>query len=150
MGDDFAAVYEAYAEQITGFISREALRMVGNVGPGSRIIDIAAGSGALAVPAAQAGAMVTAIDIAPDMVERLGERLAPYPDCIAAVMNGEILSFPDEAFDSAFSVFGVIFSAMGGTGFKNNAESFEAAEKHVSRPGRPRREEARSFLWQKR
>ena len=35
------------AEQITGFISGEALRMVGTVGPGRRIIDIAAGSGAL-------------------------------------------------------------------------------------------------------
>lgn len=105
---EFALTYESYAEQITGFISGEALRMVGNVGPGSRVIDIAAGSGALTVLAAQAGAIVTAIDISPGMVERLGERLARYPDCIAAVMNGETLSFLDEAFDCAFSIFGVI------------------------------------------
>jgi hypothetical protein len=50
-----------------------------------------------------------AIDIAPGMVERLGERLAPYPACIAEVMNGETLSFPDGAYDAAFSIFGVIF-----------------------------------------
>lgn len=105
----FASTYEHYAERITGPISREAMRLVGNVGPGSRIIDIAAGSGALSVPAAQSEAKVAAIDIAPGMVERLRERLEPYPDCVAAVMNGEKLSFPDAAFDAAFSIFGVIF-----------------------------------------
>lgn len=52
---------------------------------------------------------MTAIDIAPGMVERLRERLAPYPDCVAAVMNGETLNFPDSTFDAAFSIFGVIF-----------------------------------------
>jgi hypothetical protein len=38
--------------------------------PGSRNIDIAAVSGALTLPAAKAGAMVTAIDIAPCMAAR--------------------------------------------------------------------------------
>jgi hypothetical protein len=46
MGDDFAAVYEATARRITGPVSNTALDIVG-VGPGTRILDIAAGAGAL-------------------------------------------------------------------------------------------------------
>ena len=41
MGDDFAAVYEATAHRITGPVSNTALDLVG-VGPGTRILDIAA------------------------------------------------------------------------------------------------------------
>ena len=52
MGDDFAAVYEATAHQITGPVSNTALDIVG-VGPGTRILDIAAGAGALSGPAAE-------------------------------------------------------------------------------------------------
>ena len=44
MGDDFAAVYEATAHRITGPVSNTALDIVG-VGPGTRIVDIAAGAG---------------------------------------------------------------------------------------------------------
>src|SRR6516162_7051673 len=57
MGDDFAAVYEATAHRITGPVSNTALDIVG-VGPGTRILDIAAGAGALSGPAAERGAAV--------------------------------------------------------------------------------------------
>ena len=49
MGDDFAAVYEANAHRITGPVSNTALDIVG-VGPSTRILDIAAGAGALSRP----------------------------------------------------------------------------------------------------
>ena len=51
MGDDFAAVYEVTAHRITGPVSNTALDLVG-VRPGTRILDIAAGAGALSGPAA--------------------------------------------------------------------------------------------------
>ena len=44
------------------------------VGKGTRFLDVACGSGALSIPAARAGAMVTAVDISPTMVERLNVR----------------------------------------------------------------------------
>lgn len=52
MGDVFAAVYEATAHRITGPVSNTALDILG-VGPGNRIVDIAAGAGALSGPAAE-------------------------------------------------------------------------------------------------
>ena len=54
MGDHFATVYEATAHRITGPVSNTALDLVG-IGPGTRILDIAAGAGALSGPAAERG-----------------------------------------------------------------------------------------------
>jgi len=39
-----------------------------------RLLDVAAGSGALAIPAARRGARVVATDISPAMIERLTAR----------------------------------------------------------------------------
>ncbi len=105
---DFALTYESSAEQLTGPFSQAALAMVGDIGPGVRVLDVAAGTGALSVPAAQAGASVLGTDIAPGMIERLAERLELYPKCEARVMNGEALTLPDGSFDNAFSIFGAI------------------------------------------
>jgi ubiquinone/menaquinone biosynthesis C-methylase UbiE len=104
MGDDFAAVYEATAHRITGPVSNTALDIVG-VGPGTRIVDIAAGAGALSGPAAERGAAVLATDIAPGMVRRLAERLRPFHRCEAREMDGEALAVPDASFDAVFSIF---------------------------------------------
>jgi SAM-dependent methyltransferase len=38
------------------------------------------------------------------MVARLTQRLAPYPECKALVMDGQALTFEDSTFDAAFSV----------------------------------------------
>jgi NAD(P)-dependent dehydrogenase (short-subunit alcohol dehydrogenase family) len=103
MGDDFAAVYEATAHRITGPVSNIALDLVG-----TRILDIAAGAGALSGPAAERGATVLATDIAPGMVRRLAERLRPFRRCEAREMDGEALAVPDASFDAAFSIFGVM------------------------------------------
>src|SRR5918996_6294112 len=42
--------------------------------PGVRFLDVACGSGALAIPAARRGAHVVAVDIAPTMIDRLRAR----------------------------------------------------------------------------
>ena len=106
MTREFARVYERTGSRITGPIAFEALRRVGPVGPGVRVLDIAAGAGALGIPAAFSGATVLAIDIAPGMVDLLAERLAPFPDAKARVMNGEDLEIVDDSFDIACSIMG--------------------------------------------
>ena len=108
MGDEFARIYEAAANRITGPVSRAVLDLAGGIGAGTRLLDIAAGAGALSVPAAKRGAAVVAVDIAPGLVRRLQARLSGFPSCGAAVENGEDLNFPDGAFDATFSVFGVM------------------------------------------
>ena len=104
MSDDFARVYEEMADRITLFISLIALEKYWQIVVGTRILDIAAGTGVLAVPAAARGAEVVAVDIANGMVRRLEERLRGFKDCRAEVMDGEALNFPDGAFDVTFRI----------------------------------------------
>lgn len=80
------------------------------VRPGTRVLDVAAGSGALSLPAARAGARVLATDIAPTMVERLEERAREegLANLEARVMDGQALDLEDDTFDVAVSQFGVM------------------------------------------
>ena len=105
---DLAADYEALAEPFTRQYARAAIAMVDGIGPGTRVLDVAAGTGALSVLAAEAGARALATDLSPGMVARLSERLAAFPGCAARVMDGQALDTPDGAFDAAFSIFGVM------------------------------------------
>ena len=70
-------------------------------------LDVGAGSGALAIPAAQRGADVLAIDLAPTMIERLGARARGLPNLRGRVMDGGHLGLSDNSFDVAASVNGV-------------------------------------------
>lgn len=107
MSRAFAQAYEQAASRITAPVSVAALGRITAVGSGTRLLDIGAGSGALSIPAAHAGAKVVAIDIAPGMVELLNERLLPFPNARAQVMDGQALDFADASFDAAVSIFGV-------------------------------------------
>jgi len=107
MSDRFAQVYEQTAHRITGPVAVQALRLAGPIDTHTRILDIAAGAGALSIPAAFSGATVLAVDIAPGMVNLLAERLKPFPNAQAAVMDGHALAIDDGSFDLAFSIFGV-------------------------------------------
>jgi ubiquinone/menaquinone biosynthesis C-methylase UbiE len=77
--------------------------------PGVRLLDVACGSGALAIPAARLGADVVAVDIAPAMIERLTARALAegLSNIVGRVMNGEALELPDNTFDVSASQNGV-------------------------------------------
>lgn len=106
MTDAFARVYEMTANRNTGQAAAAALDRVGAIGWGTRVLDIAAGAGALSVPAALRGACVLAIDHAPGMVDLLSRRLAPFPSSEARLMDGQQLDLDDDSFDASFSLFG--------------------------------------------
>ena len=79
------------------------------IGPGMRFLDVAAGSGALSVPAARLGANVTAVDQSAVMLELLAARAHEERLSITTrVMDGHALSFDAETFDAAGSQFGVM------------------------------------------
>jgi ubiquinone/menaquinone biosynthesis C-methylase UbiE len=87
-----------------------------DVGPGTRFLDVAAGSGALSLPAARRGADVLAVDIAPIMVERLiaRARAEGLSSVEGRVMDGQALELPDDTFDVAASQHGVsLFPDLG-------------------------------------
>ncbi|MEO8143911.1 MAG: methyltransferase domain-containing protein [Betaproteobacteria bacterium] len=108
--DSVAQKYERAFVKVSRKFAAHALRLV-DVQPGMRVLDVAAGTGALTVAAARAGAQVDAIDFSPVMVGRLRENVAAAGlDAVTAhEMDGQALIFPDDTFDAAFSVFGLMF-----------------------------------------
>lgn len=77
--------------------------------PGMRFLDVAAGSGALSIPASRRGASVVAVDQSPVMLRLLRERAEREGLAIETrVMDGHALAFDDDSFDMAGSQFGVM------------------------------------------
>ncbi len=77
-------------------------------GPGDHVLDVAAGTGNVAVRAAARGARVTACDLAPRMVQLGRQRTGPGVEWIEA--DVEDLPLADATVDIALSTFGVIFA----------------------------------------
>lgn len=79
--------------------------------PGVRLLDVACGTGNVAVPAALAGASVTGLDLTPDLLARARARAAEEDVSVDWVEgDAEQLPFADDAFDVVTSSFGVIFA----------------------------------------
>jgi SAM-dependent methyltransferase len=81
------------------------------IGPGMRVLDVAAGTGNASIPAAQAGADVTASDLTPELLEA-GQRRADAAGVTLAWVeaDAEHLPFDDESFDVVISSIGAMFA----------------------------------------
>jgi ubiquinone/menaquinone biosynthesis C-methylase UbiE len=79
--------------------------------PGVRVLDVACGSGQIAIPAARAGAQVTGIDIAPNWIAQARER-AQAEGLTARFDEGdaEDLPYADASFDIVVSLIGAMFA----------------------------------------
>ena len=89
----------------------EALAAACDIAPGSAVLDVAAGNGNFALAAARRGAIVTASDLTPRMVELGRARSAAAGVQIEWVeADAEQLPFADAAFDVVASVFGAMFA----------------------------------------
>lgn len=88
-----------------------ALVEAAGVRPGDRVLDVAAGSGNAALPAAAAGADVTASDLTPELLES-GRRMADARGLQVTwqVGDAEALPFADRGFDRVLSSVGVMFA----------------------------------------
>jgi SAM-dependent methyltransferase len=115
-------VADAYAVEVVPVFESFASRALdlASVGPGTRTIDVAAGPGTLSVLAARRGALVSALDFSPRMVEMLRARARDEGlDAIDATQgDGMALPFEDGAFDAGFSMFGLMFFPDREAGFK--------------------------------
>ncbi|MEA2331573.1 MAG: hypothetical protein QOH58_1711 [Thermoleophilaceae bacterium] len=81
------------------------------IGPGMRVLDVAAGTGNASIPAAKAGASVTASDLTPDLLEAgRGRAEAEGLDLEWAEADAENLPFDDESFDVVMSSIGAMFA----------------------------------------
>ncbi len=82
-----------------------------DAGPGVRLLDVACGDGNVAIPAALAGASVTALDLTPELLEAGRPRAAREAATIEWVLgDAEELPFADGSFDAVTSNFGAIYA----------------------------------------
>ncbi len=102
---DFGEIAKSIETGAEEFVARLDLK------PGMKVLDVACGTGNLAIPAAHAGADVTGIDIAPNLIEQAqasaaDERLEARFD----VGDAEALPYDDETFDVVMTMFGAMFA----------------------------------------
>jgi len=100
-------------EPIVGLTEELHERLVEHLDPqpGERFLDVATGTGAVALRAARAGADVTGVDLAPALVET-ARRRAGHEGLSAdfKVGDAENLPFEDGSFDVVASAIGVMFA----------------------------------------
>jgi SAM-dependent methyltransferase len=102
--------YAEVAKLIERVPSEHVLPAIG-VEPGTRLLDVATGTGNLALRAAAAGAQVTGLDLVPNLLDVARERAAQAGldvDWVAG--DAEALPFENASFDRVTSVFGTQFA----------------------------------------
>jgi SAM-dependent methyltransferase len=105
-----AGDYAAVARHIADGPVRDAIAAA-HVQAGARVLDVATGSGNVALAAAEAGARVTGLDLVPELLDVAHARGQAAGAEIEWVQgDAEALPFADGSFDSVTSVFGVQFA----------------------------------------
>jgi len=106
--DSIAEGYDRTNTPSQMWLGNEGLRRA-DLRSGMKFLDVAAGSGALSIPAARLGAQVLATDQSPKMLEHLNARARKEGLTIETrVMDGHSLELKDNTFDVAGSQFGVV------------------------------------------
>jgi SAM-dependent methyltransferase len=121
MSIDVSAIKQGQKMMWTAGDYPELARTIASVGelvakhaqiePGNELLDVATGSGNVAIPAALAGARVTGLDLTPKLLEVARERAAEAGVQVSFVEgDAEELPFDDRSFDRVTSCFGVMFA----------------------------------------
>jgi SAM-dependent methyltransferase len=104
-----AGDYSALAVKIESVADAVIDRVV--LAPGLELLDVATGTGNVALPAAAKGARVTGLDLTPELLAIARERAAAAGLEVEFIEgDAEALPFADESFDRVTSVFGAIFA----------------------------------------
>jgi ubiquinone/menaquinone biosynthesis C-methylase UbiE len=107
MAGDFGQIAKLLEPTAADFIDRLHLK------PGAALLDVACGTGNLAIPAARAGANVIGVDIASNLIEQARKRAAQEGLANRAHFDegdAEQLAFPDAQFDVVVSMYGAMFA----------------------------------------
>lgn len=102
--------YPRVADEVVGGLGQVLVDAVG-VRQGQRVLDVAAGTGSSALPAARRGADVTATDLTPELLD-VGRAAAAQEGLPLTfeVADAEQLPYGDGAFDVVLSCIGVMFA----------------------------------------
>jgi ubiquinone/menaquinone biosynthesis C-methylase UbiE len=122
MAGDFGQIARLNAQGKEDFVTRLNLK------PGTKVLDVACGTGNQSIPAARAGAQVTGLDIAPNLLEQARERAKSEHLKIEFIEgDAEKLPYPAGQFDVVLSMFGAMFAPR--------PEVVASELKRVCRPG---------------
>jgi ubiquinone/menaquinone biosynthesis C-methylase UbiE len=103
---DFGRIAKTYERGAGEFVARL------DIGAGERVLDVATGTGNLAIPAARRGAFVTGVDIAPNLIEQARVNAEQEGlEITFDVGDAEELTYSDGAFDTVVTMFGAMFAA---------------------------------------
>jgi SAM-dependent methyltransferase len=102
--------YRTVAGEVVGPLGGILVETV-DVQRGQRVLDVAAGTGTSALPAARRGAVVTATDLTPELLE-VGRATADDEglELTWQTADAEALPFADGEFDAVLSCIGVMFA----------------------------------------
>jgi SAM-dependent methyltransferase len=102
---DFGVIARSIEQGAREFVSRLELK------PGVKVLDVACGTGNLAIPAAKSGAEVAGIDIAPNLIEQANRRAKTEGiDAKFEVGDAEDMPYEDSSFDVVMTMFGAMFA----------------------------------------
>lgn len=105
MAGDFGQIARIGARGAAEFVQRLGLK------PGQRVLDVACGTGNLSLPAARAGAEVTGLDIATNLLEQARQNAEREGLKIRFVEgDAEELPYDPASFDVVLSMFGAMFA----------------------------------------
>lgn len=102
--------YPAVAREVIADLGPTLVGAV-DVQPGERVLDVAAGSGNAALPAARAGAVVTASDLTPELLDAGRQQAqAAGLDISWEIGDAESLPYANGSFDVTISCVGAMFA----------------------------------------
>jgi SAM-dependent methyltransferase len=97
-------------ENVTGTTAPHLVRFAG-VRAGAKLLDVACGTGVVALTAARLGAQVTGVDLTPELIARAEQNAALMGlQATWHVGDAEALPLPDATFDFVVSQFGHMFA----------------------------------------
>jgi SAM-dependent methyltransferase len=100
----------ASLEMMTASVAPRLVKRAG-ISRGDRVLDVACGTGVVALTAARLGAVVTGLDLTPQLIERAREN-ASIMHLDGTFVQGDVeeLPFEDASFDVVVSQFGHMFA----------------------------------------